>query len=475
MTEPTGRQVQIPAQGWRPRGYQMPVWRDLERAVPNVLAITHRRWGKDELMLNDCAVNAAKHASNLFYFLPETEHVRKAIWTSINPHTSRRRIDEAFPDGFRVKILEDEMIVRVRSQRDRSRVAMNEPAAVQHYHSAVHFTGSDNYDAIRGASGRVYYFSEWAWADPQALAILRPIVEENHGYMRFITTACGKNHAFKMLQNEGKPGWGVHLIPNSRTGVFTSQQLAAILEENIDLYGPEVGRALFEQEYECSFEEIVPGSFYLDLLLKAEREGRLLNLAPRPDLPVHAFFDLGFTDPTAIWYAQMKEDGWLDIVGYDEFTRTSIPEMIPALRAHPWYYGGLYLPHDGPHHEVTSGTTTEQLLTAAGFRVTVMPQTDDGAQIQSVRMLLPRCRFSTIPTVSRGLECLRHFHNKSKTDKGRTSWAPKPVHDWSSHGAKAFATLAYFAPDLRAGVAAPVRPVHDALSMASSGDGGWMR
>lgn len=456
----SGRQICVPAEGWRPRAYQMPVWRDLVRDVPNVIAITHRRWGKDELMLNDCAIQAAKHPANYFYFLPETEHVRKAIWTSINPHTQKRRIDEAFPPGFRIKILENEMAIHVHSQGGKA--------------SIVQFTGSDNYDAIRGASGRGYYFSEWAWADPQALAILRPIVEENHGFMRFITTACGKNHAYKMLQNAGKPGWGVHLIPNSQTGVFTAQQLSAILEENIDLYGPEVGRALFEQEYECSFEEIVPGSFYLDLLLKAEREGRILNLAPRPDLPVHAFFDLGFSDPTAIWYVQMKEDGWIDVIGYDEFTRTSIPEMIPDLRKHAWYYGGLYLPHDGPHHEVTSGTTTEQILTAAGFRVTVMPRTDDDTQIPSVRMVLPRCRFANTPSVQRGIDCLRHYHNKAKTEGGRTSWAPKPVHDWSSHGAKAFATLAYFAPELRGGVAAPVKPVRDALSAVGS-SGGWMR
>lgn len=469
--------IKIPAAGWTPRPYQMPVWADLERQVPNVLVIAHRRFGKDELMLNDCAMRAAQRAANYFYMLPETEHVRKAIWTSINPLTTQRRADESFPAGFRVgELKEQEMVIDVHSSPPRNKVAMNEPGTMQHYRSRIHFTGSDNYNAIRGASGFGYYFSEWAFADPQALAVFRPIVAENGGFMRFLTTAFGKNHAYKMLVNEGKPDWAVHLLPNSTTQVFTQSQMRGFLEENIDLYGPEIGKALFDQEYECSFEEIVPGSFYLDLILKAEREGRHTSLASRPELPVYAAFDLGFTDALAIWYVQLKEDGWVDIVGYDELTKHSIAEAITVMKRRPWFYGQALLPHDGAHHEVTSGVTTEKILTAAGFACNVMPQTDDGSQIQSVRLLLPRCRFHDSPEVQRGLECLRHFHNKSKTEGGKTSWAPKPVHDWSSHAAKAFATLAYFAPTLRSGVNAPVREVKDLFSSDRQSKGaGWMR
>jgi hypothetical protein len=311
------------------------------------------------------------------------------------------------------------------------------------------------------------------------LGYLRPIVAENGGYMRFITTARGRNHAYQMaMDNQGKPDWAVHILPNSVTHVFSDAQIRAFLEENIQLYGAEVGQALTAQEYECSFDEIVPGSFYLDLLLKIEREGRILPLAPRPELPVYAAFDLGFTDATAIWYVQIKQDGWIDVLDYDEITRTSVPEMIPDIKRKPWYYASLLLPHDGPHHAITSGTTSEQLFTAAGFTVEIMPRTDDATQIPSVRTLLPRCRFASNPAVARGLECLRHFHNKAKTEGGKTSWSPKPVHDWSSHGAKAFATLAYFAPELRSGVEYPKKTMKDPYSSASLGyesSGGWMR
>lgn len=415
--------------------------------------------------MTDCAGHAAEEPGNYWYMLPEAAHVRRAIWESINPKTKQRRIDELFPLGMRSgKLRENEMVI---------------PIVSNGAESLVQFLGSDNYNKNVGGSPKGVYISEFALCDPKAIAYIRPILGENDGYLRLFTTARGKNHAYTMMQeNQGKAGWGVHFLPNSKTHVFSQAKINTYLEENIQLYGPEIGQALTEQEYECSFDEIVPGSFYLDLILKAEREGRILNLAPRRELPVQAFFDIGFTDPTAIWYAQVKEDGWIDLIDYDEFTITSAPELVPELKRKPWYYSGLYLPHDGAHHEFTSGTTTEKILTASGFSVQVMPRTDDAAQIPSVRTLLPRCRFANTPGVRRGLDCLRHFHNKAKTEGGKTSWSPKPVHDWASHGAKAFATLGYFAPELRSGVEPPKKKMSTdpfAIARGASEGMGWMR
>ena len=433
--QPTASDLVYPPPDWNPTPAQLPLWIDLQRGVPNILAICHRQLGKDELFLKDCCSQALAVPANYVYCLPETEHVRKALWKSINPQTGVSRIDEAFPPELRMKRLDNEMTIEI-------------PCIDGKNTSLILFTGSDNHKGLRGMSARGYYFSEWAFSDPQSLGVIRPIVEKNGGFMRFNTTAFGENHAYKMLlTNRNKPDWACHLITNNKMHVLATdpsgagihhmqshqiseQRMQTILEENIDLYGPEIGVAITEQEYECSFQQIVPGSFYLDLLLKAEREGRIMNLAPRRDLPVYAAFDLGFTDPTSIWYVQIKEDGWIDVIDFDEFTRASMPEMIPDIKAKSWYYASLMLPHDGPHHEVTSGTTTEQILQAAGFTVQVMPRTDDATQIPSVRSLIPRCRFASTPTVKRGLECLRHFHNKAKMEGGRTSWSPKPVHDW---------------------------------------------
>jgi phage terminase large subunit len=425
----------------------------MEAELENILVIGHRRFGKDELGLNDCAVRASKKPANYLYMLPEGEHVRRSIWTALNPHTGRRRIDESFPEGFRVgPPKEQEMVINVHAMRaDKSRVFMSGPQ-VQHYRSMVQFMGSDNYDAIVGASPYGLYFSEWSLADPQALAMLRPVIAENGGYTRFLTTARGKNHAWKQLKNKGMSNWGVHLLSVGDTKAIPQSKLDEARLEAIDLYGPDVGEALFQQEYYCSFEEIVPGSFYVDLLIRMAKAGRLREITPVLEMPVYAAFDIGYTDAMAIWYFQVHENNEIDFIGYDEFQRTSVPELIPIIKQRSGFIGACLLPHDARQHQVTSGVTVETQLTQAGYTCYVMPQTDDSAQIPSCRQLLPRSNIDPV-ACARGLTCLRHFHNKPKTEKGGgITWSPRPVHDWSSHAAKAFATAAFFAPSLARGV-----------------------
>jgi hypothetical protein len=235
---------------------------------------------------------------------------------------------------------------------------------------------------------------------------------------------------------------------------------------------------LFEQEYLCTFETVTPGSYYIDLLLKLESSGRMLGILPMETEPVYAAFDLGWDDATAIWYTQVMKDGAVHLVAYEEMRKASIPDLIKVLKEKPWHYGAVLLPHDGAHHEITSGDTCESILTRNGFLCYVMPQTDEVSQIASVRLMLSRCAFNPT-TCERGLTCLKAYHNKYKADTD--SWSPRAVHDWSSHGAKAFATLAYFAPTLQRGVkgGAYAKPAEDAPDRRSSlfaGKGlGWMK
>lgn len=458
--------VPIPAAGWKPAPHQLAVWRDMEAEVQNILLVAHRRWGKDEIGLNDCAIQAAKYPANYFYCLPEQEHARRALWSSINPRTGKRRMDECFPPGFRIgNLKEQEMAVDVHSARG--------------LQSRIQMLGSDNYDAIVGGSPRGVYFSEWAIADPMALAMIRPIIAENNGFLRFLTTPRGKkNHVYKqMMSQAGKEGWAVHYQTALDTNVFNPEQLEILRQEAIDLYGADVGESLFRQEYLCTFEEIVPGSFYIDIINRIEKRGQLAAFLAIETEPVYAAFDIGYGDAMAIWYAQVMFDNTITLLGYDEFHKKNIPDTIRILRDRSWNYGALLLPHDAVQHEVTSGETVETILTKNGFTCYTAPNLGKGAeaaQIESVRNLLPRCNFNE-KECERGITCLRAYHNKYKEKLG--TWTPNAVHDWSSHGAKAFATLAYFASSLRRGASGGKMATVETNGDRRGGHGGlsWMR
>ena len=462
--------VQIPAGGWRPRPWQVPVWMALQSGIRYVLVIAHRRFGKDDIGLRWISVAATKRWANYFYFLPEQEHCRRAIWTAINPHTGVRRLDETFPPWWRDgPLLEQEMVVRGRGFTPQGQAM---PAGTTG--SRISFLGSDNWNTIIGSGPVGLVYSEWKIADPVSFAMLNPIILNAKGWVLFITTPAGKNHVWTMMQEmAGHPDWAIFTIPASQTDAFTPAELDGERRQLIALYGAEVGDALYRQEYECEFLSVSPGAFYVDLLLIAEKEQRVTTLVPDKTKPVFVGWDLGWRDSSAVWLGQVMDGGWLHLVHYQEFSRRMPTEIISLLQQQGWLLGPQFMPHDADHHEITSGVTPAEQLRGLGLTVEVAPRQEEGPQVAAVRQMMSRCRWDD-KGCERGLMALREFH--AAYDLERKTIAPRAIHNWASHGSKAFAVLAYFAPNLSArafGVTKIVDPQGRPFSLDQKGLG-WM-
>ena len=142
--------------------------------------------------------------STYWHMLPAFSQGRKAIWTAVNPHTGKRRIDEAFPHELRVNTNESEMFIRFKNG------------------STWQVVGSDRYDAAVGSSPAGITFSEWALSNPSAWAYLAPIVTENDGRALFITTARGRNHAKSMLDMaQARDDWFSEVLPVNVTNAMS--------------------------------------------------------------------------------------------------------------------------------------------------------------------------------------------------------------------------------------------------------------
>lgn len=98
---------------WQPRHYQRPLWTYLESGGKRAIAVWHRRAGKDEVCLHWAACAAMQRVGNYWHMLPEASQARKAVWDAINPHTGKRRIDEAFPPSIRVGQRDDDMRIKL--------------------------------------------------------------------------------------------------------------------------------------------------------------------------------------------------------------------------------------------------------------------------------------------------------------------------------------------------------------------------
>jgi phage terminase large subunit len=414
---------------WTPRPYQYGLWQYLENGGKRAVAVCHRRWGKDDLALHWTAVAAHQKVGTYWHLLPEYAQARKAIWDAVNPHTGLRRIDEAFPKEARASTNEQGMFIRFRNG------------------STWQVVGSDSYNSLVGSPPVGLVFSEWALADPSAWAYLRPILLENGGWSLFIYTSRGKNHGHKTWKlSQVEPGWYGVRQTAADTGVFTADQLASELREFKSEYGEEDGEALFEQEYFCSFEAAVIGSYYGRLLARLEKDQRITAVPYNPEFSVYTSWDLGIDDSTAVWFAQIVGRE-VRIIDYLEARGRSLLDVAKEVKAKQYLYEEHYMPHDVDTREMTTAKTRKESLEEVGLspiRAGSKLPVADG--INAVRNLLPRCVFDEVKC-EKGLAALRQY--RTEWDEKNKTPRKVPLHDWSSHGADSFRELAVNLFDVR--------------------------
>lgn len=409
-------EIRLP-HNWRPRKYQLPLWKYLENGGKRAIEIAHRRWGKDDLILHRTAIAAHERVASYWHMLPEMAQARKALWTAVNPHTGQRRIDEAFPKELRAATQEQEMFIRFRNG------------------STWQLVGSDNYNSLVGAGVAGVVFSEWALANPAAWGYIRPMIEENGGWAAFITTPRGNNHAKAMLDMARKsPSWFAEVSNVEHTGALTQAQQAEALAEYQALYGIDFGRAYFEQEYLCSFSGAMVGAYFGAEMAKAEREGRLLDVPVDPRHPVHTVWDLGKAVNNPIWCFQAV-NGWLRIVDFYVPESEDLDDWVAWLDERG-YHGNDYVPHDITAGEWGSSRTRMERLVALGRKPVRVAKVSVADGLQAGRMAINVAAFHAgdderAERVAHGCEGLKAY--RREWDDEFKTFRENPVKDWAEH------------------------------------------
>ncbi|MBI3716099.1 MAG: hypothetical protein HY255_08915 [Betaproteobacteria bacterium] len=416
--------------GWQPRDYQLPAWRYLQGGGRHAELVWHRRSGKDEVCLHRTAVAAFERVAGYLHMLPEYAQARKAIWDSVNPHTGRRRIDEAFPKEIRSATREQEMQIVLANG------------------STWQVVGSDRFDALVGASPAGIVYSEWALSNPTARAYLRPIVAENNGWQIFNTTARGRNHAYTTLRAAEKdPKAFAQVLDATQTGIFTPERLAEELASYIAEFGEDYGRAKFEQEYLCSFDAANLGAILARALTQAEREGRVHDEVEFDPLgaPLEISADIGRRDTSTWWFWQPTIGGYR-IVDYDSGFGLDADEWAERLQQRIAKYqlegradalGKIWLPHDAQQKSFAAKRSAVETFRQhfGTNQVWITPQTSKADRINAARVLIPRIAFHE-GNCARGLDGLRAW--SFEYDRDSKTFSSEPRHDWASHDGDGF-------------------------------------
>jgi phage terminase large subunit len=370
-------------------------------------------------------VAAFERVATYWTALPEYAQARKALWAAVNPHTGKRRVDEAFPHEIRETTNEQEMFIRFKNG------------------STWQLIGSDRYNSLVGAGVAGVTFSEFALANPSAWGYIRPMLEENDGWAAFITTPRGRNHAKALFDMAtANPKWFAEVLTIAHTGALTPEQIQESLDEYVALYGEDLGRAQFEQEYECSFNAAILGAFYAREMVAVRKEGRVALIEALPDRPVHRAWDIGRRDDTSIWWFQVVGSKVYVLDCYSMPFGTLEPhaeEVHQRNREHGWKPGGIdYVPHDAKVLEWGGGRTRVEQMEAHGLRPMVVPDATKLDGIAAARLTLKRCVFHP-RCETPGLAALEQY--RREWDDERKTFKADAVHDWTSHLADAFRYL----------------------------------
>ncbi len=434
------------------REYQQPLWKAAlgPESVLRYLLLWHRRAGKDKTFWNVFIAKTQERPGLYLYMLPTTSQAKKVIWKGQDKE-GIKFLDHLPKDLIKGKPHQADMSIDLKNG------------------SVIMVLGSDNYDRIVGTNPIGVVFSEYSIADPLAWDYIRPILAENNGWAMFCYTPRGKNHGYKLYNNnKDNPKWYVSKLDVTQT--FDDEGNRAISEDAVqDEIDSGMDEATVDQEFYLSFNAIGQGVIYKDEIIRMKKEDRVCRIPSDTRLKVNTCWDLGYSDDMAIWFYQVLGKEIRLVYFYRSCLQGMqhyIEEMLRFKKENDFDYGKHYGPHDLAVHELMSGESRIATAKAMGIRfekpVNAPKVKADG--INAVRQLFPRLWIDS-ERCEDGLNGLESYSREY--DEKLKVYKDTPKHDWASNVADSLQTLGLAYKDQK-----PIKPSKPAKAPVK---GGWMK
>lgn len=197
--------------------------------------------------------------------------------------------------------------------------------------------------------------------------------------------------------------------------------------------------AEFPSYVDEAFKVAQDGSYYARAFQEIYRSNRICYVPYESSLPVYTSWDLGMSDSTAIWFFQFygKE---IRVIDYYENNGEGLGHYANVLRDRGYKYGRHFAPHDIAVRELGSGISRLETARKLGIVFDRIPtNVDVMGGIDNCREMLSYCWFDEAKT-DQGRKCLEGY--KKEWDERHGCYKSAPLHDWCSHGADSFRTMA---------------------------------
>lgn len=398
-----------------PRNYQIDLFRCFDAGYKRGVFVWHRRAGKDKSLFNLTVGAAFDRVGSYFYFFPTYSQGKKVIWNGMDKN------------GFRFLDHIPESQIKRKSSQEMLIELVNG--------SIIQIVGTDNYDSIMGSNPIGCVFSEYSLQNPAAWEFIRPILRENGGWAAFNYTPRGKNHGYKLSEMaKNNKDWYHQILTANDTGVLTEDDIQQERDAGMT-------EDMIQQEFYCSFDAAIKGSYYAEHMRKARHEKRITRVPWQSNVPVQTWWDLGKSDSTAIWFSQLIGSE-IHLIDYEEYDGEDVPFYGKLIREKPYVYDrdqGFNGPHDIEHDRLGMPKTVKAQFFDLGMDFNVVANIPRNDGIQAVRSIFNRCWFDE-DKCEKGINALSSY--RKVYDEKNAVYKAQPLHDWASDGADAFRYLA---------------------------------
>ena len=187
--------------------------------------------------------------------------------------------------------------------------------------------------------------------------------------------------------------------------------------------------------WEGMCRQTIDGAIFAREMQLAEAEGRITKVLYDPVKPVHAVFDLGWADMTAVWFVQFIGME-TRLIRYFEVNQTTMTEILAKMQTFGYLYDTIWLPHDAQNKTLASNVRSiEDIVRSAGHKTRILERVPVVDSINAARSMFRSCYFDR-ENCHEGLQCLRHY--RYEVDPETNQFSRTPLHDHYSHGADAF-------------------------------------
>jgi len=396
--------AQVIAIPYWPRPYQWPIHKATERFQ---VIVAHRRAGKTVSLVNHllrAALTARHPAAQFAYVAPTYRMAKRIAWDYV------KRYAGAVP-GFKPNA--SELSVRLGNG------------------AKIMLLGADAIHDLRGIYLHGAVLDEYAMMSPRVFPeVILPALMDYKGFGILAGTPLGANQlkrAYLSARN-GQANWRAHLLRASDTHAIPAAELAIARANMSD--------AEYAQEFECSFDAVIKGAYYGELIAAAEREGRIGKVDFDPALAVTVAVDLGMRDAFAVCFLQEHPSaGQVRMIDYREFHGLGLPQVKAEIDRMPYPVAHWIGPHDLAVRELGTGRSRIEVARSLGINFAVAANLPLGDGREAVRQVLPTLWIDA-QRCETFIDAMRQ--HRAEYDEELQIHGKQAVHDWTSHGADAF-------------------------------------